>query len=80
MEESWSVHTFVLIQQAISTDRKVTIILHENIASFGRVTADNAHRITKIKTGRNPQELEAELDNRGTYIPISELDVIMIKD
>lgn len=78
--EPWNIQTYVKIKQAIATGRKVTVILHENIASFGRVTADNAHCITDIKTGRNPQELEAELDNRGTYIPISELDVLMIKD
>jgi hypothetical protein len=77
--EAWNVKTFVDIKQAIATGKTVSIILHENIASYGRVTSENAHKVTQVRTCRNPNEVEVELDNRGTFIPIGENDLILIK-
>lgn len=74
----WNIDTFSEVKTHIALGRTVKVILHENIASFGRLSIENAPRITNIRLAKNPRELEIEIDNRGTFIPITDQDIILM--
>jgi hypothetical protein len=77
--ESWNVKTYADIKTHLAKGKIVNIILAENIASFGKLSIKDGHKITKVRTCRNVRELEIEIDNRGTYIPINEHDIILFQ-
>jgi hypothetical protein len=75
MAESWNVKTYVDIKQALSTGKSVHVIFSDNSVGYGSVTK---HKVTNVRTTKNVRELEITFDDRQTFHPLFEDDLIII--
>ena len=71
----WDIDTYTNIKQALSLGKSVKLIMEQNLNSFGK----QSYKITKVRTCKNRNELEVEIENRGTYIPIGDQDLVIIE-
>lgn len=71
----WDIDTFTNIKMALATGKTVKLIMEQNLSSYGK----QSYKVTKVRTCKNRNELEVEIENRGTYIPIGDQDLIIIE-
>jgi len=76
MSEQWNVKTYADIKTHISKGKTVSLIL-DGSAMIGNAFSNNKNVITNVRTCKNVRELEVEINDRGTYIPITEMDIIL---
>lgn len=72
---TWNIETVNLINSSLERGKKVSVILHENIGA-----KINEHKITKARLCQtNPNEIEIEINN-SSFIPITERDLIFVRN
>lgn len=72
---TWNTETVNLINNSLKLGKKVSVILHENIGA--RI---NEHKITKARLcDVNQNEIEIQLNNQS-FIPITERDLIFVRN
>ena len=76
MIRDWNEITCGQINTAIKLNKKVEVILSDNV-SFNPKRVKNV--ITEVRTTKFLDELEVRLDNAKTWTPINEFDLIMIE-